>query len=757
MKLFNLKYLYLVWLCVTISAGPVFSSQVSDQEESESQASVTFSDGIPTPEDDTLSDQDSQESDGEENAKLADLKADLSKAFGDNNFVVVKLSEEELQRVTVEQDLPEVLGYRKNAALGDVGALNLLCAHLVQRWEKTKSRLDAAEIFYWYNKGAEKNDALALSGLANCYFNGVGCKASDRKGLYWLRQAVENGGSLMDKMKLATCLLDAIGCKSTYSNRKKALNLYREVARTGEPLGMAYAGFMLARGMGCIDQGKDLIEANMWLRRASDQGSQACMYMLASNLLLGRGCVKSEVTRREAFELYSTLFESGDNSVQGTLGFLMLNGIGCDVTPENTVVALNHLEASVAAGNLVSMFHVANYLLRDQALNMPSADCSRAFELYRKAAEGGDPESTYAYGYCLQAGIGCAANATNQNYSHLWYSKAILNRVYIPRENLVYCLLFAIGCENKPLNKQIAFGMLQDASTPESLFKSIGLGYMYATGTGVKQDVKKAFKALQPYLFEEGICPLVLSMFLGRKDYKGALLFYQTAINRDAHLAEDPRLEEYLKLKIRLQQQRAQVAPGKGPSHKHGAKIPVPQGKSKNKPAGRGQFQKAAAQGLPSSELDDFDPDCIERDVKDAIKQFYDLREHLRFVLWLHCQMVNQFIVLGQDLCIAESTYSRKVKIHSQVLNNGLNPYAQLEQIKEDFEAFIHSFRTSKDDLSRRTSLSDYMEKLSPIQEEVFMAGLKAEYSPVQGMLEAYLRDVFVKFIRWSDPLKYLG
>lgn len=208
-----------------------------------------------------------------------------------------------------------------------------------------------------------------------------------------------------------------------------AMQLYREAAAAGEPMGMLMAGnVMLAtpRTPGDREQGRKLIEdaaraglpyaydrageiwargeggpqddsqAAAWYSRGATLGSAVSMREWGRALLLGRGTAKDTV---QGLAWLERAGDKGDAEAARLLAQALDARLGGEPDPPR-ITAL--MKRAAEAGDVVAMYEYAQRLITGKGVTQ---DRALAMEWARKAAEGGHIVGMYRYGLAMRNGV----------------------------------------------------------------------------------------------------------------------------------------------------------------------------------------------------------------------------------------------------------------------------------------------------------------------------------------------------------------
>lgn len=141
---------------------------------------------------------------------------------------------------------------------------------------------DEATAAMWYERAAQKGDAVSQGNLANDYLNGTGVSQNYEKAFYWATKAANQG---------ETTGLVALGMiyeKGLGKDRDdiRAFELYLQAASAGSADGAYNVGIFYLLGRGTR---RNAEEAAKWNRIAAEQGHAKAMFNLANQYLRGEG------------------------------------------------------------------------------------------------------------------------------------------------------------------------------------------------------------------------------------------------------------------------------------------------------------------------------------------------------------------------------------------------------------------------------------------------------------------------------------
>ncbi|GES75100.1 kinase-like domain-containing protein [Rhizophagus clarus] len=160
----------------------------------------------------------------------------------------------------------------------------VILAYCYHDGEGTEKNLEKA--FYWFQKGAENGNEIAINNLASCYENGEGTEKNLEKAFYWYQIGAENGDE-DETFNLALCYENGEG---TEKNLEKAYYWYQKAAEIGNVDAMVNLAYCYHDGKGTE---KNLEKAFYWFQKVAENGNKDAMDILASCYENGEGTEKN--------------------------------------------------------------------------------------------------------------------------------------------------------------------------------------------------------------------------------------------------------------------------------------------------------------------------------------------------------------------------------------------------------------------------------------------------------------------------------
>jgi TPR repeat protein len=189
-----------------------------------------------------------------------------------------------------------------------------------------------------------------------------------------------------------------------------ALVSLKPLADTGNPVAQSDLGYMYEEGLGVTI---DLSEAARWYRMAAEQGDPYSQTRLGYLYEKGLGVPRDDAL---AAQWYAKSAAAGDEQGQSWLGSMYRDGRG---------VVRNYKEAekwfSLASEQGSAWARMNIGLLYTHGGDGLPQDYVKAIDLFRKAADGGDPDALYNLGWAYEQGLGVPAD---RQRAIEWYSKA---------------------------------------------------------------------------------------------------------------------------------------------------------------------------------------------------------------------------------------------------------------------------------------------------------------------------------------------
>ena len=244
--------------------------------------------------------------------------------------------------------------------------------------------------FKYFTKGAEKGNAEAQYGLANCYYNGHGTLADTALAVSYYRLAADQ--EHCDAMcQLATYLDDNIQdpkltSEEYHSRLEEIVKLFEKGAQKGHVLSQAKLGrYLLIHDYNEGDEERGY----KWVLKAAEQNHPEGIYLLGSCYRYGRYVKKSWKTAGDWWE---------------------------------KAAKLGHAQAQYEIGNF--------YLWGDGGR---PKDYEKALEWFHKAAKQNNADAQNAIGSCYYRGAGVEKD---RQKAKEWFQKAADQGHYYAKQNL---------------------------------------------------------------------------------------------------------------------------------------------------------------------------------------------------------------------------------------------------------------------------------------------------------------------------------
>jgi uncharacterized protein len=191
----------------------------------------------------------------------------------------------------------------------------------------------------------DRDDAPAMTLLAELYNQGLGVKQDAGKAAEWYRLAAARG----DAHAMATLGLMALDGRGVPKDAKAGRDWLEEAAKRGEGTA-AYNLALILLGTG---RNEDLERAAALLKMASDQEYAAAQHALGVLYLQGRGVAKDA---GQAAQLFRRAADNGDLAGEVEFAILLFNGEG---VPKDEARAARLFRHAAGRGNAIAQNRVA--------------------------------------------------------------------------------------------------------------------------------------------------------------------------------------------------------------------------------------------------------------------------------------------------------------------------------------------------------------------------------------------------------------
>lgn len=218
---------------------------------------------------------------------------------------------------------------------------------------------DLKEAYKLCQELAEQGNPKAQFILSSMLNEGKGTDRDPERAMMWLRSAVEG-----ENTKATISLIDILS--RSESNQQEAYEICKKLAETGHDSAGYRLGLFYRDGIGTE---KNLSEAKKWLHSSAERGNEEAQYMLSDMYLKGIGIAKNEEKSmfwlresayngsnkskivlidflskgndkdlKEAYNMCSSLAETGHLGAQYRLGLMYWNGKGTEKSNEDAIM-----------------------------------------------------------------------------------------------------------------------------------------------------------------------------------------------------------------------------------------------------------------------------------------------------------------------------------------------------------------------------------------------------------------------------------
>ncbi|EIF51991.1 Sel1-like repeat-containing protein kinase family protein [Sulfurovum sp. AR] len=337
---------------------------------------------------------------------------------------------------------------------------------------------DKARALEWYEKAAKNGDVFSQLHLGEIYHKGSISIKDDHRSIYWLTNASKQN-SKKAKIELAQIYIEQ-------KNKKKALELYLDLAKNGDAYAQKQAAYLMVFAEGEKDFKSGY---NLFLKNAQ-KGDASSQYALGFIYENGKGV---HVDHQKALHWYEKADQQGYKAAKERISYLK------NKNNTNKVPKYNETWASRSFDPVTSQqidaseqYHIARSL--EYGINGIQKDEKKALQHYLNAANRGHIQAQYKVGRFYQQGKGTQQNHHKSLY---WFKKAAAqNDVY------AYYEISKLYYANKeiPKDEKKAFMWCEKAAIGGLGVAQGMLGARYEYGWGVGINYKKAL-----YWYEKSV------------------------------------------------------------------------------------------------------------------------------------------------------------------------------------------------------------------------------------------------------------
>lgn len=373
-------------------------------------------------------------------------------------------------------------GYKKNRKLANAylseisKSKNLYGILEIARMLEHESELilSGAQAFDWYKKAAQLGDAQAQMKVGRFYRDGKGCKKNLNLAEHWLLKAAAQG-------KGAAAFNLGYLYKKDWDKQdyQKSMLFFKQALKRGIVNSYASIGWMYQQGLGVK---KSNAAAIRWFKLGIEKGDKRSHQALGWMLQNGAGCVKDY---NLALNYYKKAHAEGYFHACTGLGYQYQNGLGCR---KNLKRAAEYYRQGME-NNVADCFYNTGVLYDNgEYFNQ---DKNKAIELYEKAEKLG---SVYAKFYLALRYLSGQDVKKNRRKALQLLKESILDErksFYLAGREFQRFADKHFD-ESNSLDKKQAVYWYEQAAKRGYAWSYISLGYLYAQGEIVKQDISKA-------------------------------------------------------------------------------------------------------------------------------------------------------------------------------------------------------------------------------------------------------------------------
>ncbi|UPT78318.1 hypothetical protein MN086_04035 [Sulfurovum sp. XGS-02] len=337
---------------------------------------------------------------------------------------------------------------------------------------------DKEKALEWYERAAKNGDVFSQLHLGEIYYKGSISSKDDNRSIYWLTHASKQN-SKNAKIELAHIYLKQ-------KDKKKALELYLDLAKNGDEDAQKQAAYLMVFGEG----EKDFKNGYTLFLENAKKGDAYSQYTLGYIYQNGKGV---HVDHKKALHWYEKAYQQGYKAAKNRISYLK------NIHNTNKVSKYNEKWASRSFNSVTSkqidaseQYQIARSL--EYGINGIQRDEKKALKHYLNAANRGHILAQYKVGKFYQQGKGTPRNHHKALY---WFKKAAAqNDVYS------YYEISKLYYANKeiPKDEKKAFQWCEKAAIGGLGVAQGMLGARYEYGLGVGINYKKAL-----YWYEKSV------------------------------------------------------------------------------------------------------------------------------------------------------------------------------------------------------------------------------------------------------------
>jgi len=329
---------------------------------------------------------------------------------------------------------------------------------------------DHASAFHWWNRAAERGNAMAQYQVGLCWLLGKGVARNPEEAVTWLRKAVEQGDAQAQYL-LGDCYAEGRGVTK---DPVTAVSWLQKSAEQGHGMAQYKMGVCCQNGNGTD---KNLSKALKWYRLAAEQGNTAAQIKLA--LMLEDGTL-GDKDLQAAFVWYRKAAEQKSHAAFWHVGRCYAGGIG---TESNMKEAVVWYRKAAEWGHADAQHQLGLCYYRGTGIEK---DLQNAFSWFQKAAHKGSVPAQFCLAWCYEAGLG-----TQQDYERAanWYKEAAEQGNASAQNNLGVLYEYAKGV---PRSYEKAVYWYQQGANNGCDTAKFHLAGCYQLGNGVPQSIEDA-------------------------------------------------------------------------------------------------------------------------------------------------------------------------------------------------------------------------------------------------------------------------
>ena len=320
----------------------------------------------------------------------------------------------------------------------------------------------------------------------------------------------------MKSCKLIISLIFVLCGVSAYG---QTADEYRIKAEKGDANSQYLLALLYCEGTGGVK--KDYAQANVWFKRAAENGHTGAQYCMGLNNINGYGALQDF---SEAFVWFKKAADGGFINAYNNLGYCYGNGIGVE---KDLYQCFTWYQKAGELGDVTAQFNIGNMYYRGEGT---TKDLKQAMHWWEKAAKQGDKDAQNSLGNGYEQGFNGFVDMPKAIY---WWKNAAEQGDSNGQYSLAKCYYYGNGVSQDYAE---AVRLFRGAASQDKSAAQYFLGMCYQFGQGLGKDLSKAIFWYEKARQEIGTADLYYNLACCYRDTKNidnALIYANLAVNAD--------------------------------------------------------------------------------------------------------------------------------------------------------------------------------------------------------------------------------